>query len=220
MVTDALLSLRGRLVREITRRQIAATPKMVWKIKSTYQCLIRRTIEAADGMRMAWNAGNLLTTMTMARSLIETGAIVRNLTDLVKKAVADKDVDALDKAVMQAGFATRDAVLLAERPDYKATNILTMIERLDKSLFKDKTPRLQSAYDFLSEFAHPNHFGIMGLYSDNFPDEYRVEFGNMSKKKKGILPHVRVTSSMVWLVELAAEDIDELMPRIISFVPK
>jgi len=53
-----------------------------------------------------------------------------------------------------------------------------------------------------------------------FPDEYRVEFGNMSKKKKGILPHVRVTSSMVWLVELAAEDIDELMPRIISFVPK
>jgi hypothetical protein len=50
-VTDALLSLRRRLVGEITTREIAATPKMVWKIASTYQCLIRRRVEAADGMR-------------------------------------------------------------------------------------------------------------------------------------------------------------------------
>jgi hypothetical protein len=70
----------------VYKRSARATPKMAWKITSTYQCLIRRTIDAADGMRMAWNAGNLLTAITMARSLIETGAIVRNLTDSIKKA--------------------------------------------------------------------------------------------------------------------------------------
>lgn len=112
-------------------------------------------------MRMAWNASNLLRAITMARSLLETGAIVRNLTDSVQKAVAAKDVEALDQAVMHAGFDTRDAVLLAERPDYKATNITTMIDRLDKSLFKDKTPRFRRSYGFLSEFVHPNYFGIL-----------------------------------------------------------
>ena len=76
-VSDALLALRKRLVKEIATEP----PKMVWKITSTFQCLIRRTVEAADGMRMAWNIGNFLTAITMGRSLIETGAIVRNLAD-------------------------------------------------------------------------------------------------------------------------------------------
>jgi hypothetical protein len=219
-ITDALLSLRKRLVREITTGQLAATPKMAWKLTSTYQCLIRRTIEAGDGMRMAWNVGNLLTVITMARSLIETGAIVRNLTDSVKEAVAAKDVDALDRAVMHAGFDTRDEVLLAERPDYKATNILTMIDHLDKSLFKDKTPRLRGSYEFLSEFAHPNYFGVLGLYSKMIARKYHIEFGNTAERKKEILPSLRVTTSMIWLMENAAKDIDKLMSEILSFVPR
>jgi hypothetical protein len=219
-ITDALVALRKRLVKEITTEEIAATPKMVWKITSTFQCLIRRTIEAADGMRTAWNAGNLLTAITMGRSLIETGAIVRNLADGIKKAVETRDVDVLDEAVMHAGFATRDDAMLAERPEYKATNIITMVERMDKSLFGDKTPRLRGSYDFLSEFAHPNHFGILGLYSKTVASEYRVEFGNAAEKKHTILPNLRVTTSMIWLVELAAKDIDKLVPQIRTFVPK
>jgi hypothetical protein len=220
VITDALLTLRKRLVSETTTSQMAATPKMAWKVMSTYQCLIRRTIEAADGMRMAWNASNLLTAITMARSLLETGAIVRNLTDSVQKAVAAKDVEALDQAVMHAGFDTRDAVLLAERPDYKATNITTMIDRLDKSLFKDKTPRFRRSYGFLSEFVHPNYFGILGLYSKTVARGYRIKFGNTAEHKKEILPNLRVTTSMIWLVENASKDIDKLTPEILSFVPK
>jgi hypothetical protein len=73
VITDALIALRKRVVKEITTEQTA----MIWKITSIYQCLIRRTIEAADGMRMAWNARNLLTAFTMGRSLIETTAIVK-----------------------------------------------------------------------------------------------------------------------------------------------
>jgi len=104
VITNALVALRKRAVKEITTEQTAAMPKMVWKVTSTFQCFIRRTIEAADGLRMAWNAGNLLTAITMGRSLIETGASARILTDGIKKAVQARDVDALDEAVMHAGF--------------------------------------------------------------------------------------------------------------------
>jgi hypothetical protein len=80
--------------------------------------------------------------------------------------------------------------------------------------------RDHGAYSFLSEFVHPNHFGLLGLYSTHFPKEYRIEFGNAAEKKQRILPNLRVTSSMIWLVEIAAKDIDKLMPQIRAFVPK
>ena len=121
---------------------------------------------------------------------------------------------------MQAGFATRDEVFLAERPDYKATNVITMVGRMDQSLFGDKMPQLRRAYDFLSEFAHPNYSGILGLYSKTVASENRIDFGNAAEKKKDILPSLRVTSGMIWLVENATKDVDDLMPRIREFVPQ
>jgi hypothetical protein len=216
-ITNALVALRKRLVKEIATEQIAAMPKMVWKITSTYQCLIRRTIEAADGMRAAWNVGNLLTAITMGRSLIETGAVVRSLTDSIKNAVERSDVDALDQAVMHATFSTMNDAHLAERPEYKATRILKLIDIMDESLFGDNAPKLRDAYRFLSEFAHPNFSGTVGLYSNS--DGYRIEFGNTAEKKQYVLPDLLITSGMIWLVEIAAADIDELMPRIRTFVP-
>jgi hypothetical protein len=219
-ITNALQTLRQRLVKEITPVHIAGVPKMLWKTTSLYQCLMRRTIEAADGMRSAWNAGNLLTTITMARSLIEIGAIVDHLTESVKKATESRDVEALDKAVMNVGFGTKFEVFEEQKPEFQALNVLTVIDRMDKRWFRDRKPRFRSTYDFLSEFVHPNHYGILGLYSDDFPKEYRIEFGNVAKKRTMILPTLRVTLSMVRAVDIAAREIGELIPAIIDFVPK
>jgi len=108
-------------------------------------------------------------------------------------------------------------VLLAGRPEHKATGVTAKITRMDESLFGEKSPVLRGAYGFLSEFVHPNHFGVLGLYSTHFPEEYRIEFGNIAEKKRDILPNLRVTTGMIWLVEIAAKDIDELMPQIYAF---
>jgi hypothetical protein len=56
---------------------------------------------------------------------------------------------------------------------------------------------------------------ITGLYS-----EYRVAYGRTAGKKRSILPHLRIASTMIWLVEIAASDIDKLTPAIAAFVPK
>jgi hypothetical protein len=218
-IGDKYLELRARLIPEFTTDQMLGMPKMVWKARSIFQCLIRRTLEAVDGMRMAWNAGNLLTAVTMARSLIETGAVVQGLIDAVKESTKEKDVEALDKAVMSAGFATRFEDFMGDDWAYKAKNVLTMIDAMDRGLFKDKLPRLRKAYDFLSEFVHPNHLGILGLYSDHLAEKHRIEFGNLGRKRANILSQIRITLAMVWLVENAASDLEALIPEISAFVP-
>lgn len=42
----------------------------------------------------------------------------------------------------------------------------------------------------------------------------------MAEKKKLILSHLRVMQGMIWLVEIAAKDLDTLVPAIEDFVPK
>ena len=219
-INDAYVALRKRLIPQFTTEQISHTPKTVWKTLSVFQCLIRRTLEAADGMRSAWNQGNLLTATTMARSLIETGATIRHLMDSIKDATRQRDTAALDRSVMELGFAARYEGFAGDDWAHKAEKILTLIDSMDRSLFGDKKPRLRDAYDFLSEFAHPNYLGVLGLYSDNFPEEYRVEFGKRRKKKEMILPLLRVTLAMVLLAELAAVDLEALIPEITAFAPK
>jgi hypothetical protein len=219
-VTGAYLALQERLIPEFTKAYAASVPKMVWKTSIMYQCLIRRTLDVVDGLRAAWNAGNILTAITMGRSLIETGAVVWRLSDGAKDATEKKDAKALDWVVMNVGFGTRLDVAGEKKEYWKAKNILTVIDDMDRNIFGDKDPRLRATYDFLSEFVHPNGYGIRGLYSDAFPGEYRVEFGNVSKKREDILPNLRVALSMVWLAEMAASDLEKMLPRITEFVPK
>ena len=90
---------------------------------------------------------------------------------------------------------------------------------MDKRLFRDGVAQFRQTYDFLSEFVHPNHLGILGLYSTNFPQDFRIEYGEMAGKKKLILSQLRVTQSMIWLVEIAAKDLDALVPAIEDLCP-
>jgi hypothetical protein len=219
-ITEAFLRLRKHCIRDLSTDYLDNS-KVVWKAKSTYQCLIRRTIDAVEGMRAAWNAGNLLTALTMGRSLIEIGAVVRRLSDSVKEATEKHDVEALDAVIMNVGFATRVEEFQGEDEEFKALNILTVIERMDRSIFKDKRSRLLSSYEFLSEFVHPNHLGILGLYSDSFVDEYRIEFGRTARKKEHVLSQLRISLGMIWLVEQAASDFEFLvLPEMLKFVPR
>jgi hypothetical protein len=197
-------------------------PKIVWKAVSLYQCLIRRTLEAVDGLRLAWAADNLLTSITMARSLIEIGSLIRQLTISVAEATDKKDVQMLDDAVMSVSFANRLNIVEAGGHEFVAQNILSVIDRMDKQLFQGDKKKYgyRETYDFLSEFVHPNHYGILGLYCDHFPKESRIEFGNVAAKKRDILRSLRTTLGMVMLVDIQIRAFQSLIPRISEFVPK
>jgi len=106
-IINSLQKLRNRLVKEYSGDEILGVPKMVWKTRSAYQCLIRRIIDAADSVRVSWNSNNMLATITMARSLFETAAVIRLMRDACKEAVKTKSVENLDKKVMEVLFSAR-----------------------------------------------------------------------------------------------------------------
>jgi hypothetical protein len=219
-VQESLLALRRRFVPELTSEDLVDDPKLVWKTKWVYQCFIRRMVEGADGVRAAWNAGNLLTIVTMARSLIETAAIARHLTDLIKDAIETRDGGALDNAVKSVLFAARHKLFENLEDASKARSILTYIDRMDRSVFHDNKGRLRDSYDYLSEFVHPNHLGILGLYADPDNSSLRIEFGKVARRKKEISLHIGQALGMIWLMELEAVEIDTLLPEIAKLRPQ
>jgi hypothetical protein len=215
-VEEALLSLRRRIVPELSKEEIAQCPEPVWQTKSAFQCLIRRTVETADGVRLGWNADNLLTVVTMARSLIETAAIVRSLGDEVEKRVANKDIGDLKEFVLKTLFAVRYESLVSEQGAHKAQSILTLIDRMDESLFGRKEARLRDSYEYLCEFVHPNSYGILVLYSIPYLEEPRIEFGRAKEKETLILPHIGMALGMIWMVELVVSDFEVLVPQLVA----
>jgi hypothetical protein len=66
-----------------------------------------------------------------------------------------RDLAAIDALLMNRLFATRDPDWIDEHPEAKATNILTLIDRLDKRDLEG----IRDHYDLMSEVCHPNSLG-------------------------------------------------------------
>jgi hypothetical protein len=217
-ISEAYSSLKNRLIAEFTAAYIDNTPKMIWKTLSVYQCLIRRTLEAADGVRIGWEAENVLTAVTMARSLFETAAIVMRRSAQVEAASLSRDVDALDDAIMYAGFATRLKEMLEKNDEYPAKSIMDAIDKAD-ALLGGTEYKLRPHYEFLCEIAHPNHLGILGIYSHTLAEPFSIKFGGIDWQRENILSNLHVALATVVLVERCVTELEKLIPEMATFVP-
>ena len=90
-----------------------------------YECLTRRTVETADGFAFGWNAENWTTAFTMGRSLIETAALTRYLTDRIAQGIEHRALGEVDEVTMRCLFGTRHPAYLTSggRP---AVNVLSL----------------------------------------------------------------------------------------------
>lgn len=180
-LAPTLESFRERLVPELGIRDFPDA-KVLWKVMSLYQCLIRRTLELIDGIEQSWHQQQHLICVTLARSLVETAAFIWNLTMGVERGVKERDLGIIDKFVMDQGHATRIPSWIEEGFP-KATSILTLIEKMDRGL-DDRTgmPRksaigdVRHTYDLLSDFSHPNWLGVTSLYPTRDWDNMRYLF--------------------------------------------
>jgi len=70
-----------------------------------------------------------------------------------------KALEAFDERIMRALLGGKSAEWT--HPDeYEALNVLTIIDQLTKKTI----PQLRPMYDLLSEYAHPNYDGMLGVY--------------------------------------------------------
>ena len=122
------------------------------------------------------NRNNIIASHTLVRAVLETTCLLFDAGRRAQESVDKNEVAALndvDKYLMNVlvGFKSTGWAFSEE---YVARNVLTIIQRLTKALEIE----LMWLYGGLSEHAHPNYLGMLGMYQTSPPaGEFVVQFG-------------------------------------------
>lgn len=147
--------------------------KVAWKIAVLSQAYLYRLHELGESCAIAWNNQHYIASLTLARSIIETGVVFCDFDENIKRGLEQKNLDFLNDSVMKKTFSTRIEELVGDEENFKATNILTFIKKKESEI-----PGLEALYHNLSDCAHPNQFGHFQHYGDLDHSNGTVTFTN------------------------------------------
>jgi hypothetical protein len=203
-VNAALARLAARRKAAIVLDGPLAQSKLAWKVAAYQQAILYRAVMLTEGVALAWNAGNVLTGFLAARALLETFAVMEDFKAQLGSFVAKEDLGSIDALAMNRTFATRDPDWLAEYPDAQAVNVLTLIDKLDKSFL----PGVRKHYDFLSERCHPNSPGHRHMFSALNTADGSIAFSE-DKERHAYLNHILGAVLLVGFVESTMDALDQ-----------
>ena len=165
-VNGALSRLRSRRLPSIEIVGRYLDSKLAWKVGTYREVLLYRIVALCGSLALNWNASNILGCCLSARALMETSALLLDFEHELRKATALSDLGAINDLVTNRHFATRDKEWLEMHPEATATNVLTLIDKLDKRLL----PNARKVYDVLSESCHPNYLGHHAMFGTLDPE--------------------------------------------------
>ena len=143
--------------------------KVPFKAMVLAQSLLWRSSELGRGALQAASIDSALSVFILVRSIMETSALMSKLADCTDKATSKKSIKEIDEPIMRILMSNRsgfgDGI-------YSATNILTVIDKIN-----ERMPGVRNRYDDLSEVAHPNWQGTLGLFSSANSESVLSQFG-------------------------------------------
>jgi hypothetical protein len=203
--------------REITQRLSQSLPECIdvaalgVRSKAPYQllvvreALIWRTEELARHACDALKAEDFAVAAILTRAITENAALTWKLKEIMDKRVT-KSPEELNSALMRtlAGSSTWED---APAP----YNVLSCLDTLTKTM-----DGARQTYESLSEFAHPNWRGVLGLYSKTDKEKFITYFGH---GLGGTLAKRQITNALcaaLGTFEYAYNAISDVMPQWIS----
>lgn len=184
--------------------------KTAWKCAVLQQSLLYRVCALARGTADAWNVGNLVSAVLEARALMETVVVMRFVATELRTLREPMNVDAanlIDDLCNKQLFSTKNESVVAAGYGHMAKSILTYVDKMDKEI-----PHVREAYDFLSEWAHPNGSGHLFTFGAINKDTGHVNFHEAAPFVKGIQGHVVTCFMLIQFAELAMEVFEETIP--------
>lgn len=145
---------RTRLPSQVNANELVSKSKLPWKVLSIRDPLLYRMIDLTDAACRLYEENLLASAFTLTRSSLETSAMLFWLFNKMDDAVKSRKVGReLDDLLMRALLGRKDC-------NYRQPiNVLTCVSHMNKQ-FKG----WEEMYSNLSEYAHPNWFGVMSLY--------------------------------------------------------
>jgi len=131
-VNEALQRLSASRVERITVSGNLARSKIAWKVATYRQALLYRVVALGSGSALCWNDKNFLSSLIIARALVETVALLLDFENRIARHLSQEDLDGIDKLSMNRRFGSRDADWVKAHPDDAAINVLTLIKKLDR----------------------------------------------------------------------------------------
>jgi len=183
--------------------------KLAWKVATYQQAILYRVVALSRGARDSWNARNLPVCFLAVRALVETLAVFDDLVRVLLAHAEKKDLEQIDKLIMNRIFATRDEKLLEGRPEHQAIGVLSFIDKLEK---RYGLP-IRGNYDTLSERCHPNSAGHHQMYSTTDYSDGTVTFSE-SKNLSMNIDLVRAPLGLVVLFERSMNQLDQAIQTI------
>jgi len=196
--------LKSGLVSRTDPAQVSVIAKVPYKALEIREALLYRATDLADAACMLFETENLVSAACITRAFQETLAVLFCVNRKVKKAIKDKNINHLDEDLMKILMGAKN---ISEMPD--PINILKMIDRVDKEI-----PTFRAVYDNLSELAHPNWAGTLGIYSKINKENIWTDFGRNISGRDGIR-HQGIISLFASL-ELTVHIYDEF----VDFLPE
>jgi hypothetical protein len=154
--------------------------KPIFELEYFKESVLYRSIELAEASFTLLDGGNYLGAITTVRSLQETSSVMWYINALCQYAVANKELTHFTKQMHRliVGWKNED-----DFPD--PPNVLTLIDKVDKTI-----SGYRKYYDILSEYAHPNWHGTMGLFAKTGGIKLKVKFGRYIRGKKILIKHI------------------------------
>lgn len=205
----ALERLRGRRLPSLTAENSGKDP--IHNLRVLSQILLYRVVMLADGCCVAWNAHNPLAGALCGRALIETAAVVWDYQHQLSRLCRDRDRMGISELAFKRTFATKLPGGLLPKADIEATNILTLIDKMD--------PRkvVRDFYNLLSEFCHPNHMGHHILFAEVDITSPTMKLGEgVWRGRTQIVEPIFSSLTILDLVEGWLTEIDEQLPKVFS----
>jgi hypothetical protein len=142
-----------------------------WTFESYRQLWLRRILCLADGAAAEWSGGRLVNVVVLLRAAHETAAALNHVLERGRDLISADNLRGFHRLVIDTMHSSRVAPYEGQPPLPTATNMLTMIGRMNEEL-----PGTRHAYDILSDLAHPNGEGWW-------------YFGESNKQKHELLLH-------------------------------
>lgn len=202
---------RKYLRSDLKAADVSLVAKVPYKTFVLLQVGLRRALELTESTVREMNAHALVSSFVTSRALFETACAIFYTWKRVEVALTSQsspNLEELDDDVMQLLMGGRDK-------DWggpvQAKNIQTIIDHVSK-VFK----RARKRYDGLSEFAHPNYAGTLGMY--NLPDKQgqRAIFIDPWKENLSSLPMVMagVLESLT-IINFALQKFKDRLPDLV-----
>ena len=153
-IKSFIREFKDQLPSKVDANELRCRSKLPWTVMSLRGALLYRITDLSESACHLYEVNMLASAFTLTRAALETSAMLywlyMQMEDTVKSGSVGKDLNT----------DLKKALLGRKDKHVEPINVLTYLKHLDK---KFKGVALQSYFD-LSEYAHPNWFGVMSLY--------------------------------------------------------